>query len=279
MAKKMTGYAVTTQEKVIEAKALPADVSSQKAKLIALMRALVLNEEKKTPHIPGDIHMKEKLDLQRYLMALGSTLQKLQTYIVLSRPIGLDIPSNLETGSILSGGTMILYKPGIELQVKKEGAQEQVLEEIALANANKWCKAAILSLSIEPAPTLHDMLQVALDPLVLDQCHRTGMAALVQTIEMAVPKESFVTVVQGTQEPFLQFAERLTASVERQVEYLNVRQLVLKTLRELTAMPNAEGSLRPFLGILLYCKWHRPVQRAENQLQGNGGFGSTGPLS
>ncbi|RMC07074.1 hypothetical protein DUI87_16530 [Hirundo rustica rustica] len=47
----------------------------------------------------------------------------------------------------------------IELQVKNEGAQEQVLEEMALANANEWCKAAILSLSIEPAPTLHDMLQ------------------------------------------------------------------------------------------------------------------------
>ncbi|RMC22824.1 hypothetical protein DUI87_00171 [Hirundo rustica rustica] len=48
----------------------------------------------------------------------------------------------------------------IELRVKNEGAQEQVLEEMALANANERCKAAILSLSIEPAPTLHDMLQV-----------------------------------------------------------------------------------------------------------------------
>ncbi|RMC06740.1 hypothetical protein DUI87_16186 [Hirundo rustica rustica] len=30
---------------------------------------------------------------------------------------------------------------------------------MALAAADKWCKAAILSLSIEPAPALHDMLQ------------------------------------------------------------------------------------------------------------------------
>ncbi|RMC18147.1 hypothetical protein DUI87_05028 [Hirundo rustica rustica] len=48
----------------------------------------------------------------------------------------------------------------IELQVKNEGAQEQVLKEVALADANEQCKAAILSLSIELAPTLHDMLQV-----------------------------------------------------------------------------------------------------------------------
>ncbi|RMC21256.1 hypothetical protein DUI87_02116 [Hirundo rustica rustica] len=48
----------------------------------------------------------------------------------------------------------------IELQVKKEGAQEQVLEKMALANANEQCKAAILSLPMEPAPTLDDMLQM-----------------------------------------------------------------------------------------------------------------------
>ncbi|RMB92636.1 hypothetical protein DUI87_30945 [Hirundo rustica rustica] len=47
----------------------------------------------------------------------------------------------------------------IELQVKNEGAQEQVLEEMALADGNEQCKAAILSLSIQPASALHDMLQ------------------------------------------------------------------------------------------------------------------------
>ncbi|RMC19921.1 hypothetical protein DUI87_03488 [Hirundo rustica rustica] len=72
--------------------------------------------------------------------------------------------------------------------------------------------------------------QVALDPLVFDQCQKTGMAALIQTIEMAVPKESFVTVVQGTGETFLPFAERLTASVERQVEDLNASMLCSNTL-------------------------------------------------
>lgn len=45
--KRMTGYAVTTQEKLIEAKALAADVSSQNAELMALTRALDLSEGKK----------------------------------------------------------------------------------------------------------------------------------------------------------------------------------------------------------------------------------------
>ncbi|RMB99123.1 hypothetical protein DUI87_24313 [Hirundo rustica rustica] len=42
-----------------------------------------------------------------------------------------------------------------------EGAQEQVLEEMALTNANEQCKTAILSLPMEPAPTLDDMLHAA----------------------------------------------------------------------------------------------------------------------
>ncbi|XP_058280136.1 uncharacterized protein LOC131378769 [Hirundo rustica] len=88
--------------------------------------------------------------------------------------------------------------------------------------------------------------QVSLDPLVLDQCQRTGMAALIQTIEMAALKESFVTVVQGAQEPFLQFAERLTASIERQVEDLNVRMLLLKHL----ARTNCNAECRRIIEVL-----------------------------
>ncbi|RMB93241.1 hypothetical protein DUI87_30363 [Hirundo rustica rustica] len=49
-------------------------------------------------------------------------------------------------------------------KVKNEGAQEQVLEDMALANANKQCKAAILSLPMEPAPTLDDILQIIQSP-------------------------------------------------------------------------------------------------------------------
>ncbi|XP_051652104.1 uncharacterized protein LOC127474837 isoform X3 [Manacus candei] len=64
--KRFTGYAVTTRDEVIEAKALSADVSSQKAELIALTRALELSEGKK----------------------------KLQKVIELSRPIGLDTPAH-----------------------------------------------------------------------------------------------------------------------------------------------------------------------------------------
>ncbi|RMB93015.1 hypothetical protein DUI87_30521 [Hirundo rustica rustica] len=64
----------------------------------------------------------------------------------------------------------------IELQVKNEGAQEQVLEVMALADADEQCKAAILSLSIEPAPTLHDVLQVCARKIPIIKAHQNHSA-------------------------------------------------------------------------------------------------------
>ncbi|RMC12190.1 hypothetical protein DUI87_11326 [Hirundo rustica rustica] len=58
--------------------------------------------------------------------------------------------------------------------------------------------------------------QAGFEPLVQEQCQQTGMAALVQTIQLVTPQESFATIVQGIDEPFLCFAGRLTAAVEKQ---------------------------------------------------------------
>ncbi|XP_053859628.1 endogenous retrovirus group K member 9 Gag polyprotein-like [Vidua macroura] len=58
--------------------------------------------------------------------------------------------------------------------------------------------------------------QARYDPLMLDQCQTLGMAAMFQTLEMVAPLEPFATIVQGVEEPFMKFAGRLTASVERQ---------------------------------------------------------------
>ncbi|RMC17231.1 hypothetical protein DUI87_05809 [Hirundo rustica rustica] len=50
--------------------------------------------------------------------------------------------------------------------------KEQVLEEVALADADEQCKAAILSLSTEPAPALHDMLQVCARKVPFIKAHQ-----------------------------------------------------------------------------------------------------------
>ncbi|RMC09750.1 hypothetical protein DUI87_13537 [Hirundo rustica rustica] len=55
--------------------------------------------------------------------------------------------------------------------------------------------------------------QAGYEPLVQEQCQQTGMAALVQTLQLATPQQPFATIVQGVDEPFLCFAGRLTAAV------------------------------------------------------------------
>lgn len=72
--------------------------------------------------------------------------------------------------------------------------------------------------------------QVNFDRLLLQHCQKTGRVALTQTMEISAPKQSFAMVVQGADESFLRFAQRLTASVERQVDDFNSRMLLLKHL-------------------------------------------------
>ncbi|RMC20698.1 hypothetical protein DUI87_01550 [Hirundo rustica rustica] len=66
--------------------------------------------------------------------------------------------------------------------------------------------------------------QAGYEPLVQEQCQQTGMAALVQTLQLATPQQPFATIVQGIDEPFLCFAGRLTAAVEKQFGKCNTER-------------------------------------------------------
>ncbi|RMB88858.1 hypothetical protein DUI87_34792 [Hirundo rustica rustica] len=72
--------------------------------------------------------------------------------------------------------------------------------------------------------------QAGFEPLIQEQCQQTDTAALVQTIQLATPQQSFATIVQGIDEPFLYFAGRLTAAVEKQVSDPAARKLMLQSL-------------------------------------------------
>ncbi|RMC05406.1 hypothetical protein DUI87_18597 [Hirundo rustica rustica] len=65
----------------------------------------------------------------------------------------------------------------IEVQVKNEGAREDILAEISFSNSNDLCCTAIMSLPLDPPPTLQDMLRVcqALEELVEEQLAKGHM--------------------------------------------------------------------------------------------------------
>ncbi|RMC01641.1 hypothetical protein DUI87_21654 [Hirundo rustica rustica] len=114
---------------------------------------------------------------------------------------------------------------------------------------NKWTQLAVRAVernrTLGPGDPRHmvntDMLmgtgnyaradgKAGYEPLVHEQCQQTGMAALVQTIQLATPQQSFATIIQGVDEPFLCFAGRLTAAVEKQVSDPAARKLMLQSL-------------------------------------------------
>ncbi|RMB99201.1 hypothetical protein DUI87_24393 [Hirundo rustica rustica] len=74
--------------------------------------------------------------------------------------------------------------------------------------------------------------QAGYEPLVQEQCQQTGMAALVQTLQLATPQQPFATIVQGADEPFLCFAGRLTAAVEKQVSDPAARKLMIQSVAQ-----------------------------------------------
>ncbi|RMC20345.1 hypothetical protein DUI87_01194 [Hirundo rustica rustica] len=74
--------------------------------------------------------------------------------------------------------------------------------------------------------------QAGYEHLVQEQCQQTGMAALVQTLQLATPQQPFATIVQGIDEPFLCFAGRLTAAVEKQVSDPAARKLMIQSLAQ-----------------------------------------------
>ncbi|RMB96389.1 hypothetical protein DUI87_27064 [Hirundo rustica rustica] len=74
--------------------------------------------------------------------------------------------------------------------------------------------------------------QAGYEPLVQEQCQQTGMAALVQTLQLATPQQPFATIVQGIDEPFLCFAGRLTAAVEKQVSDPAARKLMIQSVAQ-----------------------------------------------
>ncbi|RMB95399.1 hypothetical protein DUI87_28120 [Hirundo rustica rustica] len=104
----------------------------------------------------------------------------------------------------------------IELQVKNEGAQEQVLEEMALADANRQCKAAILRLSIEPAPTLHYMLQVCARKIPFIKAHQNHRSRV-----KLPPKAAAADTVPPVPVPPPKRGQRVSCEIRLDIGHLN----------------------------------------------------------
>ncbi|XP_049649811.1 uncharacterized protein LOC126035338 [Accipiter gentilis] len=73
-------------------------------------------------------------------------------------------------------------------------------------------------------------LQATWPPLALEQARNIGLMAIKRTMDMAAPKQKYITIRQGPTEPFLQFVEKISAALEKQVEDEVLRQMLCKQL-------------------------------------------------
>ncbi|XP_074894910.1 uncharacterized protein LOC142035984 [Buteo buteo] len=73
-------------------------------------------------------------------------------------------------------------------------------------------------------------LQATWPPMALEQAQNIGLMAMKRTMDMAAPKQKYATICQGPTEPFLQFVEKISAALEKQVEDEVLRQILCKQL-------------------------------------------------
>ncbi|TRZ08635.1 hypothetical protein HGM15179_018473 [Zosterops borbonicus] len=94
----------------------------------------------------------------------------------------------------------VLFQP-VQLEVFESNWNQFAIKVIAqnsqLIPQNPRCAVGVYVFTGVGEYTDPDV-QAALPQLVLEQCQKTGIAALVKTIELAAPKQKFVTIVQGS---------------------------------------------------------------------------------
>ncbi|XP_066425894.1 endogenous retrovirus group K member 5 Gag polyprotein-like [Molothrus aeneus] len=96
-------------------------------------------------------------------------------------------------------------RKAVEFQVQNERARMEILTEIAKENANEKCKAAILSLPLDPAPTLQSMLEV---------CERKVTITLADQDERPKPQRK-IAAVDAPDPPSTNQLQRVTMPQER----------------------------------------------------------------
>ncbi|XP_064568381.1 endogenous retrovirus group K member 7 Gag polyprotein-like [Zonotrichia leucophrys gambelii] len=134
----------------------------------------------------------------------------------------------------------ILFQPvqyGVFQETWRRVAERTALTNMQLPQHDPRHAVGVDAL-LGSGPFANPDLQARWDPSILAQAQQIGMNALTKTMEMAAPKQKYVTIQQGTREPFLQFAEKLAAAIEKQVDDETLREKLCVQLAKENANPD-----------------------------------------
>lgn len=134
----------------------------------------------------------------------------------------------------------ILFQPvqyGVFQETWRRLAESTALKNMQLPQHDPRHAVGVDAL-LGTGPFANPDLQARWDPSILAQAQQIGMNAVTKTMEMAAPKQKYVSIQQGLREPFLQFAERLSASIEKQVDDETLRDKLCLQLAKENANPD-----------------------------------------
>ncbi|KAK4805325.1 hypothetical protein QYF61_018188 [Mycteria americana] len=92
-------------------------------------------------------------------------------------------------------------------------------------------------------PLLDPRLQARLDPNILRQSAALALQAMLRLPEVGKPEQSFTSIRQGLQEPYMQFIDRLRDALDKQIENREAKEALILKL----AVENANTDCKKLL--------------------------------
>ncbi|KAK4814001.1 hypothetical protein QYF61_004631 [Mycteria americana] len=163
-------------------------------------------------------------------------LRKTVTVYGLNAPFTESLLENVMTGHLLTPydsrqvAAMILTPTQRLLwkQKWKESCEVAALSNLGRQAGDPLARAGNPQL-MGTDPLLDPRLQARLDPNILRQSAALALQAMLRLPEVGKPEQSFTSIRQGLQEPYMQFIDRLRDALDKQIENPEAKEaLVLK---------------------------------------------------
>ncbi|KAK4822304.1 hypothetical protein QYF61_013003 [Mycteria americana] len=180
-------------------------------------------------------------------------LRKTVTVYALNAPFTQSLLEKVMTGHLLTPFDLrqvaaMILTPTQQLlweQKWRESCEVATLSNLGRQDGDSLAGVGIPQL-MGTDPLLDPRLQATLDPNVLRQSAALALQAMLRLPEVGKPEQLFTSIRQGLEEPYMQFIDRLTDVLDKQIENREAKEALILKL----AMENANMDCKKLLQAL-----------------------------